>query len=325
MEAELHGRGREWLDSLGTWELGVLVSYLEDADWGRGVVTVRVPELIAGRLLDRRSALACTPHQAAPSSTADADSDRSATAADDPIGPGIFDDTPIADRRPVTAAHLRALRAASGNADQLYLVFSAEQGAEVVPLSALEKRCTKGWQGIIVAGASDLPGHLIEPWKTPTADEPDDASDQAHPSAAYLRDHRDPSFGGHLGVDEGLQAMDRRSYSDRGREHNLRCLAMARGVKDLRTLDGGYDRDGRRSPAFPYAVWHVLLAMSTIDLTPFRAPSEDRWSSGSGIPLAPWPMSRSTPPTPTRSSRAKAIHRVAGTLATAALAATTTC
>lgn len=285
-DEEPHARGRKWLDGLGTWELGVLVTFLQDADWGRGMVTVRVPELIAGRLLDRRSPLACTPHQGMPSSTAEADSDRSAAAADGPIGPGIFDDTPIADRRPVTAGHLQALRAASGHADQLYLVFSAEQGAEVVPLTALEERCRKGWQGIIVAGASDLPGHLIEPWKASTLHESDGASDQA-PSAAHTRDHRDPSFGEHLGVDDGLRAMERRSYSDRDREHSLRCLAMARGVKDLRTLDGGYDRDGRRSPAFPYAVWHALLAMSTISLRPFRAPGEDRWNSGPGIPLAP--------------------------------------
>lgn len=286
-DEEPHARGRTWLDGLGTWELGVLVTFLEDADWGRGVVTVRVPELVADRLLDSRSPLACTPHQGTPSSTADAGSGRSATAADDPIGPGIFDDTPIADRRPVTAGHLQALRAASGNADQLYLVFSAEQGAEVVPLTALEKRCGKGWQGIIVACASDLPGHLIEPLNTPTAHEPDDATDQACPSAARLYDHRDPSFGEHLGIDDGLQAMKPASYSDRDREYHLRCLAMARGVRDLRTLDGGYDRNGRRSPAFPYAVWHALLAMSTIDLKPFRAPGEDHWNSGSGIPLAP--------------------------------------
>jgi hypothetical protein len=287
-EAEkLYGRGRKWLDGLGAWELGVLITYLAEADWGGGVVTVRVPELIADRLLDRRSPLACTPHQGAPSS-AEADSDRSAAAADGPIGPGIFDDTPIAERRPLTAGHLQALRAASGHADQLYLVFSAEQGAEVVPLTALEERCRKGWQGIIVAGASDMPGHLIEPWKAPTLHKSDGASDQAPPSVAHTRDHRDPSFGEHLGVDDGLRAMERRSYSDdRDREHSLRCLAMARGVKDLRTLDGGYDRDGRRSPAFPYAVWHALLAMSTVDLRPFRAPGEDRWDSGSGIPLAP--------------------------------------
>lgn len=283
---EPYERGRKWLKGLGAWGLGVLVTSLVDADWGRGTVTVRVPELIAGRLIEERSPLASTPHQAVTGATAAVDGERSAAAEDEPMGPGIFDDTPIADRRPVTAGHLQALRAASGNADQLYLVFSAEQGAQVLPLSALEERCRQGWQGIIIAGASDLPGHLVQPEKNPTAPEADDAPGQEHPSAARDHDRRDQSFGEHLGVAAGPRVMERRTYSDRDREHHPRCLAMARGVKDLRTLDGGYDQNGHRSAALPYAVWHGLLAMSTIDLRPFRAPSEDRWDSASGIPLA---------------------------------------
>ncbi|MGW6506599.1 hypothetical protein ACWGCP_03435 [Streptomyces niveus] len=75
-------------------------------------------------------------------------------------------------------------------------------------------------------------------------------------------------------------------YLDRDRERNLRSLAVARGVKDLRTLDAGRDNTGRPSDAVPYAVWAGLLAMSTLDLRPFRVPREDRWNSGSGIPLA---------------------------------------
>ncbi|MGW6309006.1 hypothetical protein [Streptomyces niveus] len=282
---EPHRRGREWLDHLDTWELGVLVTFLTDADWARGVLTVRVPELIARRLLDRRSTLACTPHQSTPSSTA-AEGTRSAPGADHPIGPGIFDDTPVADRRLVTITHLKALRAASGVADQLYLVFSTERGAEVLPLAALESRCEQGWQGIILAGASDLPGQLIERQKTTPANPLDDEPGQEHSTGRRHRDHQDPFFGQHLSTDHALQAMERQSYFDQDREHNLRSLAMARGAKDLRTLDGGRDFTGRPSDAVPAAVWDGLLAMSTLDLRPFRAPREDRWNSGSGIPLA---------------------------------------
>lgn len=48
--------------------------------------------------------------------------------------PGVLDDVPIGGRRPVTAAHLRALRALAPNADQLYLVLSVARGPEVMSL-----------------------------------------------------------------------------------------------------------------------------------------------------------------------------------------------
>ena len=75
----------------------------------------------------------------------------------------MFDDTPVHSRRLVTGEHLRALRAAMRDAEQLYVVFSVDGGLEVVALSVLEERCAAGWQGSIIAGASDLPDALFAP------------------------------------------------------------------------------------------------------------------------------------------------------------------
>ncbi|MFE4492427.1 hypothetical protein ACFRKD_08195 [Streptomyces niveus] len=284
---EPHRRGREWLDHLDTWELGVLVTFLTDADWARGVLTVRVPELIARRLLDRRSTLACTPHQSTPSSTV-AEGTRSAPGADHPIGPGIFDDTPVADRRLVTITHLKALRAASGVADQLYLVFSTERGAEVLPLAALESRCEQGWQGIILAGASDLPGHLIERQKTTPANPLDDEPGQEHSTGRRHRDHQDPFFGQHLSTDHALQAMERQSYFDQDREHNLRSLAMARGVRrpaHTRRRPGLHRPSLRRCPGrcVGRPAGHVDPRPQTLPRPP-RGPLEQRFGHSARHP-----------------------------------------
>jgi hypothetical protein len=54
------------------------------------------------------------------------------------VEPGVLDDVPVGGRRPVTAAHLRALRALAPNADQLYLVLSVAHGPEVMSLPVLE-------------------------------------------------------------------------------------------------------------------------------------------------------------------------------------------
>ncbi|MEU1665260.1 hypothetical protein ABZ547_16845 [Streptomyces sparsogenes] len=48
------------------------------------------------------------------------------------VSPGVFDDTPVFDRRPMTAEHIHALRTFSPGADQLYIVFSVSGGAEVL-------------------------------------------------------------------------------------------------------------------------------------------------------------------------------------------------
>ncbi|MGW6506600.1 hypothetical protein ACWGCP_03440 [Streptomyces niveus] len=75
-------------------------------------------------------------------------------------------------------------------------------------MAALESRCEQGWQGIILAGASGLPGHLVEPQKTtPAVPLDDDAPDQEHSAGQRHRDHQDPFFGHHLSTDDGVRAM----------------------------------------------------------------------------------------------------------------------
>ncbi|WP_404868349.1 hypothetical protein ACI1MP_09650 [Kitasatospora griseola] len=74
-------------------------------------------------------------------------------------------------------------------------------------------------------------------------------------------------------------------YDESFKKYDLRCLAMARGAGDLRTLDSGHDREGR-SRTVSTAVWHGLLAGAEhLGLQPFRAPGTDRWRDGSGIHL----------------------------------------
>lgn len=279
-DKETSGHGRDTWDGLDTWMLGVLVAYLVDADFDRGAVTLRVPELIADRLLTHAAPLPCTPQ----SDVSDVPAPDSAVRVSAQIQPGIFDDTPVADRQLVTADHLRVLRAASANADQLYIIFSAEHGAEALPLAALETRCAQGWQGVIIASASDLPSRLIKPWKDHLSEQLDDAANEPVWSER-IHDPHSPAFGQRLSVEDGHRVMARLSYPDREHEYNLRTLAIARSVHDLRMLDGGYDHHGRPSHVVPHAVWNALLAMDPLDLEPFAAPSEDRWRSGSAIPL----------------------------------------
>ncbi|MBW8483890.1 hypothetical protein [Actinomadura parmotrematis] len=245
------GRRSDLRRTLTEAELGVLAAYTVEADWGRRVMLLRVPYLVAEHLLGQRSHLACTPY---------AGDDAGFAPALPPPGerdaplPGVFDDSPVAARRPVTSAHLRALREGAGHdqrradqpqADQLYVVFSAEHGVEVLPTAAIEARCTTGWQGVLVAGAADLPASLIAPW----AEQPP---------------QQDLGPGWQLGAAAGEQELfDERS---------LRALALARGARDLRALDDGRDGAAR---AVPPQVWRALLARDRMDLRPF----------GGGIPL----------------------------------------
>ncbi|MGH1552114.1 hypothetical protein ACRAWF_07955 [Streptomyces sp. L7] len=99
---------RDFLDWLDTWTLGVLLTWTVDADWGSGVLTLEVPDLVAERLLSPVSSLPCSPAAAAPDLP---ESDRDLGKRPGVVRPGVFDDTPVFDRHPVTLDHLRALRA----------------------------------------------------------------------------------------------------------------------------------------------------------------------------------------------------------------------
>ncbi|MFG3019294.1 hypothetical protein ACGFZQ_12215 [Streptomyces sp. NPDC048254] len=149
---------RDFLDGLDTWTLGVLLTWTVDADWGSGVLTLEVPDRVAERLLSPASSLPCSPAAEVPDLP---EHERSPGSQPGIVRPGVFDDTPVFDRRPVTLDHLRALRTLGPVADELYLVLSVSGGAEVLPLDTTEKRLAKGWLGVLIAGARDLPGSVL--------------------------------------------------------------------------------------------------------------------------------------------------------------------
>ncbi|WP_371519689.1 hypothetical protein [Kitasatospora sp. NBC_01300] len=173
------------------------------------------------------------------------------------------------------------MRAAA--ADELYIVFSTDGGAEVLPLPVIEKRLARGWQCFLLAGTVDLPADVIEPWAREVGPRPE-GQESLWPQ--YPRSAHDPLFGEDLGLAHGATRAAWIGYEHEDAERNLRLLAMARGVRDLRTLDGGYDDHGRSRP-LPQSVWLGLLAHAEdLDREPFEAPGTDRWrSGGSGIPL----------------------------------------
>ncbi|MFJ8046049.1 hypothetical protein ACIRBX_36605 [Kitasatospora sp. NPDC096147] len=271
-----HERGL--LGGLDRWTVGVLLTHLTGADWGRRQLTFRAPQLIADQLLARTALVCCEPEPAVPDATA-------ATGEASLLTPGVFDDTAVHQRLPLTAEHLRLLRTAPGSEDQLYTVFSTDTGTEVLPFKELERRAARGWRGVLVASSADLPASLIDPWSKEIGERPEDLSTRWRDR---MREADDPLFGERLGLAAGAERAAWLVFSDRpwAREFNLRLLAVARGVPDLRSLDPGYDRAGR-SQSLPSPVWHGLLAHGQdLDLEPFEAPNDSTWKrSGSGIPL----------------------------------------
>lgn len=200
--------------------------------------------------------------------------------------PGVLDDVPIGGRRPVTAAHLRALRALAPNADQLYLVLSVAHGPEVMSLSVLEKRVRAAGPYLLIAAADDLPAAMLPEVSAPDPEPDSPEAVSVWPARVHQPQH--PDFGRSLGMAEGEQVVARLSSlcgERRNARTALRSLALARAVPDLRELEGGYARTGHRRGAFPRDVWHGLLAMEQLDLEPFEPVSTDAWRSGSGLPL----------------------------------------
>ncbi|MFG2811712.1 hypothetical protein [Streptomyces sp. NPDC048410] len=271
-----HERGL--LADLDDWMIGVLLIHLTGTDWGHRQLTVRVPRLIADRLLSPSSLLHCEPATATPEAAA-------AVAEASPLSPGVFDDTAVHQRRPLTADHLRLLRSIGTAEDELYIVFSTDGGTEVLPFPELERRVGRDWRGVLIASSADLPAALLDPWSGELGQRPEDG-DRWWPER--MRDADTPLVGEGLGLNSGAQQAAWLVFGDyaRQRERNLRLLAVARGVRDLRTLDAGYDQFGR-SRGLPSAVWHGLLAHGwELELEPFEAPGRSGWKpDGSGIPL----------------------------------------
>ncbi|MEV3970199.1 hypothetical protein AB0K68_18935 [Streptomyces sp. NPDC050698] len=268
-------------DRLSEWEQGVLASFTVAVDWGaRLAVTVRVPEPVAACLLSRQSVF---DYEVLDQDTSTCVAmPEPSPGADEGLLPGVFDDTPVHGRRLVTAEHLRALRSTMPDAEQLYAVVGVGTGVEVVALSVLEQRCAAGWQGVILAGARDLPEALLETrLQALSAGEPDSASVWT----VRVYDPHDEAFGRSLSAAEGERVLVRLCEGRRDVGQALKSLALARSVPDLRDLEaGGYDDRGHPLSPFTPDVWNGLLAMEQLDLEPFESDSDDDWP-GSGLPL----------------------------------------
>ncbi|WP_405474909.1 hypothetical protein [Streptomyces sp. NBC_00009] len=276
-----HGSREPVIDRLSEWERAVLASYTVAVDWGQPAVTVRVPQPVATCLLSGQSALAYdAPAHQTPASVAVAEP---TAGADESLRPGVFDDTPVNGRRLVTVEHLRALRSTMADAEQLYVVLGVGTGVEVVALSALEQRCGSGWQGVILAGARDLPDALFE---TGLLAMPEGASEGAGVWTPRVYDPHDEAFGRSLGAAEGERVLVRLCEGRRNAGQALKSLALARSVADLRDLEAaGYDDQGHPRSPFAPAVWDGLLAMEQLDLEPFGSGLDGDWPRGSGLPL----------------------------------------
>ncbi|MER5878470.1 hypothetical protein ABT119_21450 [Streptomyces sp. NPDC001910] len=273
------GRDEVFLGRLSEWELGVLACWATEADWEELTVTLRVPEPVAASLLSRPSELSClTPGQAVSAS------DAAPQVPVEGVGPGVFDDAPVSERRAVTAGDLRALRTISREADQLYLVLSVEAGPEVLSLSVLEARVARGGRYVIVAAAGDLPDALIGARREEVTVDAVADDDPVWMPRIHQSGH--PDFGRSLGTAEGERLVMRLARGHSRPDAALRCLLLARGMADLRDLGDRHDASGERRDPVPFPVWDGLLAMEQLDLQPFRPAGDDgARRSGSGLPL----------------------------------------
>ncbi|MFD3580685.1 hypothetical protein [Streptomyces sp. NPDC058644] len=267
-----HRERGSFFDRVSEWERGVLAAFAVSVDWdqwGQLAVRVRVPEVVAARLLSGQGAGLSYAEEGA----AQVVMPRSGEG----VVPGVFDDTPVGERRLVTGEHLRALRSTVREAEQLYVVAGLGGGVEVVALSVLEERCAGGWRGIILAAASDLPQELFADREQATVSEGPVWASPVHDPGAE-------GFGWSLGMAEGERVVVRLCEGRRDVGQALRALTLARSVVDLRELaPRGREESGRPRYPFGSAVWHGLLAMEQLDLEPFEGPEGD-WP-GSDLPL----------------------------------------
>ncbi|MFF1505465.1 hypothetical protein ACFVZR_37915 [Streptomyces sp. NPDC058316] len=276
-------RSASALDRLSQWERGVLASYTVSVDWAGSaepVISLRVPKLVAARLLSQRSPLV---YETQTEGKPPAGDRTSVLEADAGLGPGVFDDTPVHGRQLLRQEHLRALRDTAGGAEQLYAVLGLGAGVEVVTLGALEQRCAAGWQGVILAAASDLPDALIDTALQPYAGDPAE-NDDVWVRPAY--DPEEDAFGRGLSAAEGGRVVVRLCREKREIRQALKSLALARSLPDLRDLEAvAEDEQGYPLRPFAAAVWNGVLAMEQLDLEPFASVGDEYWADGSGLPL----------------------------------------
>ncbi|MDR3083204.1 MAG: hypothetical protein LBV60_20195 [Streptomyces sp.] len=270
------------LEQLSQWERSVLASYTVSVDWAGAelVISLRVPEPIAARLLSQRSPLVYEPRDEKKLPAGNRMTDLEVGPA---LGPGVFDDTPVHGRQLLQLEHLRALRDTAGGAEQLYVVLGLGAGVEVMTLGALEQRSAAGWQGVILAAASDLPDALIDATLgSPAAEAAENDDVWARP----VHDPEEEAFGRSLSAAEGERVLVRLCREKREIRQALKSLALARSLPDLRNLEAvAEDEQGYPLRPFARAVWNGLLAMEQLDLEPFASEGDEYWADGSGLPL----------------------------------------
>ncbi|MGW6569281.1 hypothetical protein [Streptomyces sp. NPDC054975] len=150
-------------------------------------------------------------------------------------------------------------------------------------LGALEQRCAAGWQGVILAAASDLPDALIDAALRPSATE---AVENDDVWARPVYDPEEEAFGRSLSAAEGERVLVRLCREKREIRQALKSLALARSLPDLRDLEAvAEDEQGYPLRPFARAVWNGLLAMEQLDLEPFASEGDEHWADGSGLPL----------------------------------------
>ncbi|MFC4563821.1 Shedu anti-phage system protein SduA domain-containing protein [Nocardiopsis mangrovi] len=265
--------------SWNNWWAAVIAHYTMAADWRHPAVLMRVPEPISHRL-EEESGQYDVVYTEKEAST---DADPAALLAETlnfpgrdvaPLLPGVLDDGPVHQRRMLTEQDTIGLQNSTPSAHQPYLVFSATHGVEVLFPPALQERCQNGWEGVLIAGASDLPSALIEGILQPTGN-PD-------------RNRRDPF------EENGLNRLSRRhgehsliSFSQRNHEESdraARFIAMARVSPDLRSFA---EESGREfySMHLEYAL--LDSRYPPLDLGPFQPMGQPlQQGSGLGLPLA---------------------------------------
>ena len=296
-EMDHSGRRDSLNNQLSRWELGVLIVFMVAADWATRTFLLKVPPIIAERLLADHGTLQSTESPGDPEgaeayeSLLEASADeRLAGAGHSAFLPGVLDDTPVSQRRVITLAEVRTLREVLDERRQIFLVCSVANGAEVLHLATVEERCKSGWTGILIAEAGDLPAALFGSHLTVTPDDSNNETDDALTpdwGSRYLT-AENPRFGEQLGNEAGerrLRQMNSHVHDVRWLEHSFRILTLARGVHDLRSIDG---ESVNGLAAVPQDVWlALLLVRDNLNLQPFWPHDpEERRHGGLGLPLA---------------------------------------
>ncbi|MFF4989331.1 hypothetical protein ACFY19_19225 [Streptosporangium saharense] len=253
-----HDSRRETIPWSSEWQVATLLHFTIDAAWEHGALLLRVPSDIAERLLKERQDLDFRAIHSGPDENPTSAFKKWVSELPEPESgplPGVLDDGPVSSRRILT---LSTVEKALGNDWETgpCVVFSPTHGVETLMPSTIARRCTNGWHGVLVTSATDLPNALVKDWLERTLKECETNPDDWRPSRRLQEDG------------ERLLAHWGRSWKGLTEvERDLRILALARGVPDLRVIS---TVDDRGYSSIPQRVWHALLSSGQLNLTPFR-------------------------------------------------------